>query len=344
VTGGINSTYVAAWLANAPNARQIGDLVVPWRRNAPARAHTVLAIEGAPLETDDLWARVGTDYARGTVENALRTDDRFIRITPTRWALRAWGLREYRPPRELLAEALTQRGGAADFDALVAELVAAEGADESSLRWLAKDATFVTLNDGIIRLASGRSMPDPDRFAPAAELSPRIFRMPGRWAYCLVVDEDGLRGSGRLIGNAFPHVVGMLPGDEMRWEPPEGPFGISWGRQPALSSHRSAALSFGARPGDLLFLAVDDEGEGSWHHVAREQLDRAMSDPAQELRLRVGSTARDERGHRELIGHALGFSDRPRPTWLMIEKRFRDRAEPQLAELAVRARAIEEGG
>ena len=116
-----------------PNWRAIGDdWYVRWSGTIADKAERVLALRGEPLHLDELNSRIGDGYATSTLQNALSSDERFVRISKAQeYALREWGLEEYSGIAQELTERIERAGGSVSLNEVVLELVSQFGVAET---------------------------------------------------------------------------------------------------------------------------------------------------------------------------------------------------------------------
>jgi hypothetical protein len=249
--------------------RVFGDRVALWKGSVVDKATSALAIRGAPASAEELAEVIGEGYSVRSLRNRLGQDPRIARVGKHQWALRVWGLEEYSGVADEIAEEVERQGGAASMAHLIEVLTLRFGVAEGSVRAYAQTPRFV-VEGAVVRL---RRSDEP------VELSARIgdargcFQdSPSSVTFCVAVDRDVLRGSGRAVASAVAVFLGVIPGTERTFDACLGVGGddlsvvVTWpmasAAGPAIGSTRGLATRLGAVDGDLLRLRFD-RGSGT---------------------------------------------------------------------------------
>jgi hypothetical protein len=261
---GIAPTDHDAMLERIGGLRRLGDRIALWKGSVVDKAVRVLAVRGTPASADELAAVIGEGYSIRALRNRLFADARVARVGKNQWALRAWNLEEYTGIADEIAEEIERRGGTAQLSFLVDVLTARFGVAETSVRAYAQTPRFV-VEDGVVRLR---------RADESIGLSAKIADTKGCFqdssdsvTFCIPVDKDVLRGSGRALPAAVALFLGVLPGGERVFRAGQSQGGedmsllVTWPiasvAGPALGSTRALAVRQDATEGDLLRLRFD---------------------------------------------------------------------------------------
>ena len=253
---GIASSDHAAILERIGGFREFGDRLAIWKGTIVDKAVRVLAIRGEPMTPDDLVAAIGEGYSVRALRNRMFEDQRLARVAKNEWALRAWGLAEYTGIADKIATEINRQGGATSLSDLVDVIAAQFGVAPSSVRAYAQAPRFVVEGD-IIRL---RTASEPVIVSAQIADARGCFQVsPTSVSFCIGVDKEVQRGSGRSLPMAVAAFVGVLPGKERRfhtmqtWHGEAPSVVMTWPIDsfsgPTLGSTRALAIEAGARGG-----------------------------------------------------------------------------------------------
>ena len=127
------------------------------RQTLKTQALEALEEAGYPLHSQMLADRMGGNVKLQSLRVQLAADARFIRSDVDAWALADWGLRPYRPIKELVAEEIDKAGGSIPTANLIRILTHDFSIMETSLRQVASTPPF-TANAGVVRRLADVSM------------------------------------------------------------------------------------------------------------------------------------------------------------------------------------------
>ena len=201
------------------------------------------------MSPTELNQHIGEGHSAGTLQNALASDDRFMKLNKgNQYGLRSWGLEEYSGIAVEIAERLERAGGQVSLEDLVVDLVEHFGVSANSVRMYAHSPAFV-VEDGMVRNRDENE---------AYHVNSEVSRVAGLYLdhddviYHLLVDDDVLRGSGRRLPNAAAVALAVTPGRRrvfthldtgsevvISW-PVTATMGASLGSIRALAQHVSA--------------------------------------------------------------------------------------------------------
>ncbi len=296
-----------------------------WVGGPQDKACRVLQVHGEPMSREELHAAMGSKTVNfRSMVNAVQADDRFRRLGLNRYGLAAWGGEEYTTIADEIGQAIERRGGRADLNEIVDELVELFGVSAQSIRSYAASRRFHRDSDGAL-LVSPPDAASTEAAHMPAELDRDLVAWDGSWAVRLVIDRDVLRGSGRPTRSAIAQAAGVRPGDSRTIELVNGSAAISWrATQPAFGSTRALVEALGCAEGDYLFVPLKDGG--SAHAVARSAVDEATG--LRRIALELGIADSDDRPDR--IAVAIGLD--PTASVNDLRTRLRARRQDELAQ------------
>ncbi len=290
-TASVSSPVVTALLDETPEGmKRFGETFLPWPPSLTDKAEVILRWLGRPASDDEIFRLIDEPRSRRGFRNRLTEDRRFVRTDRSVFALRAWGVREYRGISDEIAEIIARGGGEVSMLDIIIDVTDRFSVAESSVRAYANAPRFV-VDRGRVRLRSG----EPVELAlPDALTVPGVYRpSPDRLRFLLDVIRDTLRGSGRMVPAPVAAALGVGPGGERLFESEAGArVRISWRMAspsgPNIGSVKAFATETGARLGDRLALDFDaPRGAVAATRVPAE------SAGAERLRLTLGADAGD---------------------------------------------------
>lgn len=304
--------------------RAFDERYLVWVGGLQDKACRILQLHGEPMSREELYEAMGPDDVNfRSMVNAIQSDDRFRRLGLNRYGLAAWGGEEYTTIADEIEQAIDRRGGRADLNEIVEELVELFGVSAQSVRSYAASRRFHRDGDGALVIAPAGALAAAVAHMPA-ELDRDLVACAGSWAVRVVVDRDVLRGSGRPTRSAIAQAAGVRPGDSRTIELANGSAAISWrATQPAFGSTRGLVEVLGCAAGDMLFVPLTD-GESAYA-VARSAVDAASG--LRRVALEVGVIDADDR--LDLIAVAVGLD--PTASISDLRTRLRARRQDELA-------------
>ena len=300
----------AAMLERIGGFRRFGDQIAVWRGSVVDKVVRVLAIRGSPTSPDELATVIGEGHSLRSLRNRLSDDSRLARVGKNQWALRDWGLNEYTGTADEIAEEIGRLGGAVSLALLAEELASRFGISQSSVRAYAQTARFV-VEGGMVRLrAPGDGFRDS---ATIADTKGCFQDSPESVTFCIVVDKEVLRGSGRAIPVAVAGFLGLTPGTDRRFQATHagedaGTVALTWPLDsvvgPTLGSTRRVADRAEAADGDRLRLRFD-RAEGRLD-VVRIPANTELSNPLDRLSALTGLEALDNSNVFDRLAASIG--------------------------------------
>lgn len=185
----ISQELVVEKINNDPSFRYllIDDHILTNPNSTSDRAVAVLSILGRPASIDEILEFLGSGNRR-TAGNAMNADERLCKVSAEKWALKEWGMREFRTIAEWIGEEV-DKTGSVQLQALL-EQADAFDISQNSIRTYASSGEFV-IQDGIVSRGSGDITVDA-----AIEEAKHMYLRDGHWKMLLTVTYDHLRGSG----------------------------------------------------------------------------------------------------------------------------------------------------
>lgn len=245
----IADVFHEAWLSRKGQCRRFGDTLAVWSGSVVDKCVALLALHGEPATAEQLIEGVGEGHSVRGARARFFEDPRLVRVTRTRWALRAWDHEEYTGIADEIGQRIVEGGGRARLTDLVDALTTQFGVAAASVRVYAEAPRFV-LADGWVRLRT----PDEPYVVTATVAAARgvYATEPGRMSFLVPVDLDVLRGSGRACPQVIAAALGVAPDGRRALAWSGGALVITWpigaAFGPALGSVRDLAGSVGVSP------------------------------------------------------------------------------------------------
>ena len=254
----VNPHHFKYWLNLSGRFRCFDDTLAVWSGSVVDKCVSILAIRGAPADTETLVSEVGEGHNARGVRARLFEEPRVMRTSRSNWGLRTWQLEEYTGITEEIAQRIQEWGGRAKIADLVDELVQSFGVSAGSVRTYADAPMFIT-EDGYVRLRGSE-----ERFPVNHDLSRcrGVFQISeSSFSYLIPMDRDVLRGSGRNFPDALAAALGVRPGKTRSFSTAGGQLKVYWPETsplgPSLGSTRALATDVGGVEGDLMRLQFD---------------------------------------------------------------------------------------
>lgn len=241
-------------LSSIPGVSRVDGQLVRWGGSVVDKAIAVLEVRDEPQNVDQLVIAAYGDGGSRSARNRIFEDPRMMRVTKSKIGLRRWGGAHYRGVAELMLERLGS--GPMDLDELADELAQRYEISPASVRMYAAAPAFKVTGD-VIALRSRR-----DPYAPRNKpwKVRGLYRQPGvpMTVWCIAVDNDMLRGSGRSIPQEIASDLHLGPGDRTELTTAVGLIPVAWSETthsgPQIGSIRELVVHAGASVGDQLAL------------------------------------------------------------------------------------------
>ena len=201
---GLDSSLHKEWLLDTGKFKEFNGKLARWDVGIGDKVVAGLADLGQPATVDEILDHIQSDRTRGSAVNAISWDPRIVRVNLNQLGLTSWGVTEYVSISSTIRDLIVSSGGSIQLNDLVSTISKEFGAAESSVKAYCGVPMFV-LENGWVSLRQNLSTFRYETYAPRN--SRGVFRLKrGRVCFLLEVNEELLRGSGRLL----PPVVGAL--------------------------------------------------------------------------------------------------------------------------------------
>ena len=257
---GLNASLHRAWLTRDSAIREFNGELVHWGTSVGDRLAFALADLGRPATMDELIGHIEEDRSRGSALNALASDPRVIKSDQVHYALRSWGLGEFKNIAHAIRELIREAGHPLRIDDVVDQVTRGFGVAESSVRQYIHAPIFVVDRD-FVRLRAGD---EPFQYPQGSiRRAQGVFVLgSGRVALMRRVDADLLRGSGRILTYAAGDVLRVELNSRITLSNSDGDTVILTYPEssivgPSVGSVRALAERVSARVGDYLTLIMD---------------------------------------------------------------------------------------
>lgn len=322
---GVHTNMTERILAACPRYHLIGNSVVRWT-GIRDRVIGLLHAMGRPMSFDEIQTAVIDGQSVSSVRNFLADSPLVKRTKKNEWALASWEGSEYRNILEHMREELAENSLA------VTDLVSRLGdkfdiAANSVSMYALMHPMFVH-TEGKVRL---RREDEPYIPTASLEMTADCYQINGSWAVAFNVDRDLMRGSGRVMPEAFAVHIGLQPGGEGSLQSADRTISVAWKMNPYFGSLRWVVEREGLELGDRLFVIRSSSSELEFRFVRAAEL-ADSGDPLRQLQCNVGAGGSSKALERWL-GDALGLGGASMPTLMQLRARFLARSESGLADL-----------
>lgn len=299
---GVLECHIDFVLSSIPHVSRVDGQLVRWGGSVVDKAIAVLEVRDEPQDVDQLVIAAYGEGGSRSARNRILEDPRMMRVTKSKIGLRRWGGAHYRGVAELMLERLGS--GPVDLDELADELAQRYEISPASVRMYAAAPAFKVTGE-VIALRSRRD-PYLPRDKPWKVRG--LYRQRGVpvTVWCIAVDNDMLRGSGRSIPQEIASVLGLGPGDRTELTTTAGLIPVAWSETthsgPQIGSIRELVVHAGVSVGEqvaLRFDAVDRALE------VRAISSRAKDDVVDDL-VRLTTLARSFAADRTRLAEAVG--------------------------------------
>lgn len=296
---GIRSDHVQRAIDGMDRLRPVEDVVVDWSRSLAVKAEIGLRLAGQPLTGEELMEFIQPNSERSF--SSVVTSGRIVRVGVKRYGLAEWEMDEFPGIVPAMERRLT--GGPVALDQLRSELVEEFSVSPNSVTIMAGTHPAFLVEDGLVMIR-----PEDRPYVPSSDLpaTARCYLVDGVWSWRVPVDGDVLRGSGRIMPEAFAVHLGGAPLSKGSIQTPVGPISLGWGQSPGLGSLRSAARSLDAEEGDWVFVRRVRTSAVDFQLLRADDVPDAAKDPEGRLRALVGAAGSSE-DLEQVLADALGL-------------------------------------
>ena len=251
---GIREAHHGAWIDHLKIFQRVDEGLLHFTGSILDKAEQLLRYVDRPITADELVELIGSSSVR-SIQQRLMGDPRFRRINKQNQFVLAVndGYDEYTGITDEIIQELEACGGSATVEHLVKKITKTYGVQPNSVMAYLNTPLFVRNESGLVRVR------EDEEVVIATDISKTAgcYRVNGKWAWRAKVDQQLLKGSGRIFPNAFARELGCDLGEKIEVGSVFGNITISW---PAgsttgatLGSIRCALKGLGAADGDYVF-------------------------------------------------------------------------------------------
>lgn len=221
---GVLERHIEFALGSLSGVSRVDGQLVLWGGSVVDKAVAVLEVRDEPQDIDELVIAAYGEGGSRSARNRIFEDPRLMRVTKNKVGLRRWGGARYRGVADLMLERLAS--GPMDLDELADELAQRYEIAQASVRMYAAAPAFKTTGDTIAL----RSRRDPYVPRDKPWKVRGLYRQPSvsTTVWCIAVDSDMLRGSGRSIPQEIASDLGVRPGDRTELTTAAGSIPLAW--------------------------------------------------------------------------------------------------------------------
>ena len=330
---GIRESHHGAWIDQLKVFQRVDEGLLHFTGNFLDKAEQLFRYIDRPMTADELVESIGS-YSIRSVQQRLMDDPRFRRINrQNQFVLTVKdGYDEYTGITDEIIQELEACGGSATVEHLVKKITKTYGVQPSSVMAYVNTPLFVRNESGLVRVRKDEEV------VIAIDISKTAccYRVNGKWAWRAKVDQQLLRGSGRILPNAFARELGCNLGDKIEVGSAFGNITISW---PAgsttgatVGSIRYMLEGLGAAEGDYVFIIAHDS-QIEFQLLRQEHLARGSA--AVRLACLVGVL--DPKDSEELLSQIAAALEVDQQYSASLEQQIRDvllsRGEDELSNL-----------
>jgi len=320
------------WMEEIAKICEVEGHFLLWSGTVIDKAERILHLWHQPATVEEMVEAIKEEHDTRATRDRLFQDRRFVRVDMDRFALRAWGCKEYPGIAEAIAQEIDRGGGSANVEGLVATLVSQVSEfhlREVSVRVYLKAPVFVIQGDTIRR----RTDQDPYGILPPVTNAPGCYLLePDALTWRVQVTPDLLRGSGRSMPAPLAGWLGVSPGEQRSFQCDSNEVKVSWPEKapsPNLGSIKPCLERAACVHGDQVLLRFQRE-EGT---LRLSRIDRAGDEGAAGLQLVSLLTGIPLEGDVQLFLDALGRAVGVAGTATAVKEALCCRGEADLAEL-----------
>ena len=330
---GIRESHHGAWIDQLKIFKRVDEGLLHFTGSILDRAEKYLRYVDHPITADELVELLGSSSVR-SVQYRLMDNPRFRRINKQNQFVLAVNDRydEYTGITDEIIQELEASGGSATVEHLMKKISKTYGVQPNSVMAYLNTPLFVRNKSGLVRVR------EDEEVAIATDISKTAgcYRVNGKWAWRVKVDQKLLKGSGRMFPKAFARELGCDLGDKIEVGSAFGNITISWPAGSttgaALGSIRYALEGLGAADGDYVFIIAHDS-QIEFRLLRQEQLDTESA--AAKLARLVGVV--DPKDSEELLSQIAAALEVSQQDSAQLEQQVRDvllsRGEDELGNL-----------
>ena len=273
----IGEVHHGAWIDRLKIFQRVDEGLLHFTGSILDKAEQLLRYVDCPITADEFVQLIGSSSVR-SVQQRLMDDPRFRRINKQNQFVLAVndGYDEYTGITDEIIQELEACGGSATVEHLVKKITTTYGVQPNSVMAYLNTPLFVRNESGLVRVREDEEMVIATDISKTAG----CYLVNGKWAWRAKVDQQMLKGSGRMFPNAFARELGCDLGDKIEVGSAFGNITISWPAGSttgaAFGSIRCALEGLGAADGDYVFLIAHDR-QIEFQLLRQEQLERESS-------------------------------------------------------------------
>ena len=333
---GLRTRYHLAWTKQLPSLLRVDDGFIYLKGSMLDKARELIRYHDRPLTVEEILQDIGKGSAR-SLRQRLIDDPGFWRINRQNQFVLAdtLGYDEYTGITDEIIQELETCGGQAPFDYLVEKISHVYGVKEGSVVAYINTPMFTKDDYGIVRVRdAGEGI---DVSTDITKTAACYKAHDGTWYWRVLIDKDVVRGSGRLIPNAYAQKLGCEIGEKIEVESECGPFTVSWPLTStigaSIGSLRRALAHTGAGLGDYLFVKAT-KPQVSFGFLQKAALEEASSDLIRVGLLLGCACPHDDAEAIAVIAEVLGVTQYSHEDRRIESRRLlRARGEAELAEM-----------
>jgi hypothetical protein len=322
---GVRTERTLEVIAACPRYRLINDSVVPWS-GIREKVVGVLQAIGRPMSFEEIQTFVLDGESASSVRNVLASSPLVKRLKKNEWGLASWEGAEYRTIVDHMRDEL--QGGSLAMHELVIRLHEKFDISTTSSTMYATMHPMFVNTGGHVRI---RREDEPYIPTTSLEMTPDCFQIDGVWSVCYTVDKDLMRGSGRVMPEAFAVHLGLQPGGNGELQAFDRVVKVGWGMNPFFGSLRWVVEKEGLSAGDLLVVIRVKSSELGFRFVRAHELVEAL--PAEERLKKLVGAANSGLVLERWLGDALGLGGASMPSITQLKARLQARGEKKLVAL-----------
>ncbi len=263
------------WLEHLGKFLQVEDGLIYFQGSILDKAYSILQYFARPMTVERILDYIGSGSVRG-VRQRLIDDPRFWRINKQNEFVLAGteGYDEYTGITDEIIQELELCGGQAPYSHLVEKLSRIYGVKENSVVAYLSTPMFIKDQNSIVRIRDDED--DINIVTDITRSSACYLLDRGTWCWRTKIDKDAVRGSGRLIPNAFAQQLGCDIGNKVEVPTELGEITLSWPLTSTTGAYvgslRQALDYYGATIGDYLFIKAT-EPNVTFSLLKQDQLD-----------------------------------------------------------------------
>ena len=255
----IREAHHDAWIDHLKIFQSVPGGLLHFTGSVLDKAEQLLRYDNRPSTVEELIEIIGPSSVKSFRQRMI-DDPRFWRINRQNQFVLAGteGYDEYTGITDEIIQELNASGGSATVDHLVEKISKTYGVQPTSVYAYLNTPLFVRTESGTIRVREEEDITINTDISKTAN----CYQISGRWAWRVKVDDQLLRGSGRLCPNTFALELGCNIGDKIKLDSAYGPVTISWQRGnisgAGIGSIRQALHELNAADGDYVFVIAGD--------------------------------------------------------------------------------------